>query len=239
MNTALLIIMDPFAVFDAPSADPFAVFDEPASASCAERNKRSCAQAALDTLASPLEALAAPLSTLASPLATPVLPLVRRFVAAHAARTCEELWGAPASATLSDDLDGAARALAASPPDYASCRAASERVSRAAWAELVSRKAWRPAWREAYVMAQFMTACASVAIDADTPAALNCLDRAFILGGPTDVYRDCAELLDVHAPPPAGPVPTPAAELPVATSREPTSGEASAAHRGPPLDHLT
>ena len=46
------------------------------------------------------------------------------------------------------------------------------------------------------MLAQAALCGVSAALDGDAAAALRSLDRAFILGGVTDLYRDCIELLD-------------------------------------------
>lgn len=193
---------DPFDVFGSPvvstepSADPFDCFGPPSDTE--HTAKRPCA------------------------FPSPVLPLVRRFVTAHVDAAVMDLAGADA-AVLSADLSAASASLAATPSDLSACRLAAERVADSAWATLTIQGKWpHAAQREAYVLAQLMLACVCSAGADDTPGALRCLDRAFILGGPTDVYRDCVELLD-NEPKPIGkecpqPAPPPHAPPPPAAS---------------------
>ena len=54
--------------------------------------------------------------------------------------------------------------------------------------------------REAYVIAQVLL-CASRHAAGDASAALRSLDRAFIVGGETQLHRDCVELLEEEATP--------------------------------------
>ena len=44
-------------------------------------------------------------------------------------------------------------------------------------------------------MAQLLLACVASVLEDDTIGALRCLDHAFIFGGPTEVYRQCIEVL--------------------------------------------
>ena len=189
--------VDPFTIFDSevppPSEpvagnDPFDCFGAPAEHQPA---KRPCS----------------------SP--SPVLPLIRRFVAAHVGDAIADLRAASSSAaaTLASHLSDAADHLAAVPAQFSGCRSAAESVADAAWSTLTRDGAWPHAsWREAYVLAQLALAAVCSACDNDTDAALRCLDRAFILGGPTQVFRDCVEILDEPKPQrarrPTGPLPT-------------------------------
>ena len=134
---------------------------------------------------------------------SPVLPLIRRFVAAHVGDAIADLRAAnsSAAATLASHLSDAADHLAAVPAQFSGCRSAAESVADAAWSTLTRDGVWPHAsWREAYVLAQLALAAVCSACDNDTDAALRCLDRAFILGGPTQVFRDCVEVLDEPKP---------------------------------------
>ena len=187
---------DPFAVFDDASisaaADPFACFGVAVDAEHTAKRPRS--------------------------YPSPVLPLIQRFVAAHAGNAIADLTSAPGSeaASLAAQLSTLASCMAPSSTDLSQCRSSAGLVADAAWATLGRDGKWpHAAWREAYVIAQVVLAGVHSALDGDTHSALQCLDRAFILGGATDVYRDCIELLDeppesdgqadLRPPPPGAP----------------------------------
>lgn len=178
--------MEAFDVFDAPQGggtgeDPFALFDAPTDPRCKRLRQ-----------------------------APSILPPVRRFVASHAGPAQSDLAAGDAeSAVLGEDLSSAVHELRREPPDFAACRASARRAADRAWGTLVREKAWpHPSWREAFVIAHLMIACACLDLEDDGEGALRSLDNAFILGGPTAVYAECVELLDEpRAAEPAHPTP--------------------------------
>ena len=214
---------DPFAIFDAAPAvaasedDPFAIFDSAPAVAASEDDPFAIFDSALAV--NPSSPSAKRLCTPEFP--SPVLPLVRRFLDAHLGDAVADLKRfsgddsraaavRAAAASMAQGLLHASNHLLAAPSGLCPCRPIAEEVASLAWAALTQSGSWpHPSWREAYVFAQLMLACVSSALDGDAAEALRCLDRAFILGGPTDVFRDCVELLDegprcVRAVPPAG-----------------------------------
>jgi hypothetical protein len=173
---------DPFDIFDVPSppgraADPFDIFDAPAPP-------------------------AAPASKRAK-TPSPVLPLVRRFVSFHHAAVCADLAAnrerLPAALSLASELNRAAECIVTEPPKLDVARKAAQLASDTAWEVIKASddSTTQPLCREAYVIAEVVLCGVIAATDeGDVAGALRSLDRAFILGGPTDLYRDCVELLD-------------------------------------------
>ena len=176
--------------------DPFDIFDPPPAA------------AATTTASSSITA-----TKKSRP--SPILPLVRRFLNAHAFTTCADL-KADDAAPLAALLEKAANNMAAEPPALDECRAAAEEVATIAWAELSNATAQQNKHaalsREAYVLAQAALCGVSAALDGNATAAIKSLDRAFILGGVTDLYRDCIELLDEEVMPLSSAAEEPAVE---------------------------
>lgn len=151
------------------------------------------------------------------PRPSPVLARIRHFALEHIPRTASDLRhrqqeqqqrsssssgnaifnGTSIAGLLEDACDG----LTANPPQLESSRVAATEAADAAWeAILLLRKggassAHASLVKEAYVEAQYLLCGVCAACD-DVPGALSALDRAFILGGLTDVFRDCSELLD-------------------------------------------
>ena len=140
----------------------------------------------------------------------PVLPLVRHFVGDLAPAAIADLRAAQpdgGSSVIAGQLEAAVSALMAEPEDLPAGQAAASVLADRAWVALCAGGAWpHPAWREAYALAQHIL-CAAAAADDDTDAALRCLDRAFVLGGPTQLHRDISELLEPEGPPPPSAAP--------------------------------
>ena len=157
------------------------------------------------------------------PRPSPVLALIRRFATMHAGRTTADLQlrrqqqrEASCSSPLdwellASELDVAAAAILAEPPDLSAGLRAAEAAASLSWDALLSTRASAaaagvgggaaaasassPLLTEAYTVAQYLL-CGACAASDDTAGALRALDRAFILGGMTEAYRDCSELLD-------------------------------------------
>ena len=181
---------DPFDVFDEPPVpsrtdDPFDIFDAPPAEEGGAAAKR------------------------ARP--SPIQPLVRHFIARHAPTAVRDLRAA-GDIGLASNLEAAAGHMAAEPPALEACRIAAELAAAAAWTTVSGAgEGTKSLSREAYVLAQALLCGVRAALDGDAAGALSSLDRAFILGGQTELFRDCVELLDDGSP---GGVEAPAATSP-------------------------
>ena len=139
---------------------------------------------------------------------SPVLAVVRSFALKNAASICAAL-PLPAAAHLTAAVDS----VTADPADLPTSRVAAERAAACAWAALtdgIQTAVDLTPWRQGYALAQVLLCAVSAALEGDTERALCSLDRAFILGGNTQLFRDCSELLlaksgSPAAPPPAAP----------------------------------
>jgi hypothetical protein len=242
---------DPFAVFDAPpdaagGSDAFDVFDAPSGNSEDPFDVFDVAPTDAGVRAAGKRLRPPP----------PVLARVRSFIAAHVPMTCADLRAA-GSAALAELLAAAASHAASEPPRLEVCRASAGQAAEDAWSVVKSGAETAALAREAYVLAQALLCGVHAALD-DAAAALSSLDRAFIVGGPTPLHRDCVELLDeargtaaqtlsasvaATRPPPPPPPPPPPAALSCGAWREvqrvplPASAEAfrELHRRGEPL----
>lgn len=164
---------DAFDVFDAPSAtsptnSPFRLFDAAAQSSAPAKRPRP---------------------------ATSILPVVRQFAEKHGGQTSADLLSI-GQAELAKTLDTALSCLRDDPFEVSGCRAAANRVESLTWDALQVAGSWaHVSWREAYVMAQMLLCCADADGGAEEEALRRC-DRAFILGGVSQVLRDIVQLLE-------------------------------------------
>ena len=127
---------------------------------------------------------------------SPIVPLVRHFIARHSPATVSDLRAA-GEAALASMLELSASHIAADPPALEQCRDAAQQVVDEAWTNVSgSKEGVKSLAREAYVLGQALLCAVRAALDGDARGALGNLDRAFILGGHTQLFRDCIELLD-------------------------------------------
>jgi|TARA_B100000513_G_scaffold180331_1_gene98749 hypothetical protein len=146
-----------------------------------------------------------------------LLPLVRAFVVQNARRTSEDLLpqlagsassGAAASGaaptSVADDLESLVALLQMeSPKERADSIAPATRIEAATWSLLSQRGAWpHVAWREAYVLSQWVLSYTDAVRNAPTDA-LRRLDRAFILGGPSEMLRNAMAVMEAAIDTPA------------------------------------
>ena len=134
-------------------------------------------------------------------LSSPVLPLCQRFVQAHVQSVTADLMACKmeVSARIAKDLKDAVELFAGGDSALDESRRAAENAAQSAWAIMSDPSAplsHRPLAKEAYVLAHIILCGACASLDDQPARALRSLDHAFIFGGLTDVYRDCAELLD-------------------------------------------
>lgn len=137
-----------------------------------------------------------------------LLGISRGFVGQHASRVCSDLREA-AAPEVAAALADAARRLDGLPSEIAALRSSADmgaltrlaaQVDDAAWG-LLQTEGWQHVcWREAFVLSQLMRSacdlCAADSAAAGATAALQRLDKAFILGGPPQLLRGAMRVLE-------------------------------------------